>query len=186
MNMTRAFLTCAADYTAIALVIQNLSAMDSTMPAHDSSSDEPSWLPAAADGDVASELARLMERDLVFVMKFLGESQYRLQSHFQDFILAELAKSGIGRDTHPMISGFAETHALLMRDFVFAGVALTRQFRAAEMERLLGDTTAILRVDVWDQLRRHIEAAEAQFRRQIPHLEERLEAYRPPDREGSP
>lgn len=156
------------------------------MSANASGPDQPSWLPEQGGGDVASELARLMERDLVFVMKFLGESQYRLQNHFQDFILAELGKRGIGRETHPMISGFAETHALLMRDFVFAGVALTRQFRAEEMERLLGDTTAILRVDIWDQLRRHIETAEAQFREQMPSLAGRLDAYRPPERGEQP
>lgn len=155
-----------------------------TMPAREPGADGPSWLPETGAGDIAAELARLMERDLVFVMKFLGESQYRLQSHFQEFILAELAKRGITRETHPLIGGFAETHSLLLRDFVFAGVSLARQVRIEEMERLLGDTTALLRVDVWDQLRRHIDTAEAQFRSQMPHVEDRLEGYRPADRSG--
>ncbi|WP_197708048.1 hypothetical protein [Hartmannibacter diazotrophicus] len=117
-------------------------------------------------------------------MKFLGESQHQLQGHFQRFILARLAEQGIDGDTHPLIGGFAETHALMMRDFVFAGVSLSHQFRVEEMERLLGDTTSLLRVDIWDQLRRHIDTAEEQFREQLPQLESKLDAYRPPDKGG--
>ncbi len=67
-----------------------------------------------------------------------------------------------------------------MRDFVFSGVALAHQFRIDEMERLLGDTTSLLRVDIWDQLRGHIEMAEKQFEGQTPALERQLDAYRPP------
>ncbi|WAP67556.1 hypothetical protein [Jiella pelagia] len=68
----------------------------------------------------------------------------------------------------------------MMRDFVFSGVALSRQFRIEEIERLLGDASSLLRVDIWDELRRHIDVAEAQFAAQVPMMEERLETYRPP------
>lgn len=125
-----------------------------------------------------------MAGDLVFVMKFLGESQHRLQSHFQAFILKELAGHGIDQDSHPLIAGFAEVHALMMRDFVFSGVALSRQFRIEEIEKLLGDTTSLLKVDIWDELRRHIDAAEAQFCSQVPTMQKGLETYRPPGAGG--
>ncbi|WP_367193365.1 hypothetical protein [Amorphus sp. 3PC139-8] len=141
-----------------------------------------SWPKATAGDDVTADLARLMARDLVFVMRFLGESQYRLQQHFHDFIAEELARQGFTKETHPLIGGFVETHALVMRDFVFSGVALTHQVRIDEMERLLGDTTSVLRVDIWDQLRGHIDMAERQFKTQAPGLERQLEAYRAPSR----
>lgn len=132
--------------------------------------------------DVTADLVRLMPRDAVFVLRFLGESQLRVQRHFQDFIAAELARNGITPDTHPMIHGFIETHALTLRDFVFAGVGMAHQVRLAEMERLLGDTTSVLSVDVWDALRSHIETAESQFRAQADALPGQLETYRAPDR----
>jgi hypothetical protein len=149
------------------------------MPRSGSDPEQPSFAPTPG-GDVAADLARLMARDLVFVMRFLGESQHRLQGHFQEFILAELARAGVSRASHPLIGGFAETHALMMRDFVFAGVSLSRQFRIDEIERLLGDTTSLLRVDIWDQLRRHVEMAEEQFRGQLPRFAGELDRYLPP------
>ena len=148
------------------------------MSGNGSQPDETPWA-GNADGP-AAELLGLMAEDLVFVMKFLGESQNRLQTHFQTFILKELAGRGIDQDSHPLITGFAEVHALMMRDFVFSGVALSRQFRIEEIERLLGDASSLLRVDIWDELRRHIDVAEAQFAAQVPMMEERLETYRPP------
>ncbi|WP_214475433.1 hypothetical protein [Mesorhizobium sp. dw_380] len=116
---------------------------------------------------VTGDLVRLMPRDLVFVMRFMGESQYRLQSHFQDFIRAELAAGGVTTETHPMIHLFIENHAILLRDFVFSGVSLSRQFRVDEIERLTGDTTSMIRVDIWDQLKSHIETAEKQFHSRV-------------------
>ena len=86
------------------------------------------------------------------------ESQYRLQSHFQDFIMAELSATGVTQASHPMIHAFVERRAILLRDFVFSGVSLSRQIRVEELERLTGDT--MLRVDTWDQLRSHIDMAE--------------------------
>ncbi len=128
--------------------------------------------------DVTADLVRLMQRDLVFVMRFMGESQHRLQSHFQDFILAELSANGVTDDTHPMIHAFAERHAIMLRDFVFSGVSLTHQLRVEEVEQLTGNP--MIRVDIWDQLRNHIEMAEKQFRMQLPQLPTILEAWKAP------
>jgi hypothetical protein len=132
-----------------------------------------------ADG-VTGDLVRLMPRDLVFVMHFMGESQYRLQRHFQDFIRAELAAGGVTTETHPMIHLFIENHAILLRDFVFSGVSLSRQFRVDEIERLTGDTTSMIRVDIWDQLKSHIETAEKQFQSQAGTLPKLLSAFEKP------
>jgi hypothetical protein len=130
--------------------------------------------------DVAADLVKLMSRDLVFVMRFMGESQHRLQGHFQDFIRAELAARGVTQETHPMIHLFIESHAILLRDFVFSGVSLSRQFRVDEIERLTGDTTSVIRVDIWDQLKSHIETAEKQFASQAGSLDGLLTALEAP------
>lgn len=126
------------------------------------------------DQDVTTDLVRLMARDLIFTMRFLGESQHRLQRHFRDFIEAEMASAGMSQQSHPMIHAFIERHAITLRDFVFSGVALSHQFHVDEIERLMGDTTSLLRVDIWDDLKIHIEAAERQFRSQVPDLPELL------------
>ncbi|SFQ03387.1 hypothetical protein SAMN03159463_05426 [Mesorhizobium sp. NFR06] len=147
------------------------------MPSND---DSPGFSQSKQSDDVTAELVRLMPRDLVFVMRFLGESQHRLQSHFQDFIRAELAASGVTTQTHPMIHLFIESHAILLRDFVFSGVSLSRQFRIAEIERLTGDTTSMIRVDIWDQLKNHIETAERQFQSQVGGLPGLLSAFEKP------
>lgn len=131
---------------------------------------------------IASELSQRMQRDLVFVMRFLGESQHLMQAHFQSFILGELASREINEETHPLLHAFAERHAILLRDFVFSGVSLSRQFRIEEVERLTGDT--MIRVDLWDQLRSHIAMAEQQFRSQIPQLPAMLEAWKSPERDS--
>ncbi|WP_292194347.1 hypothetical protein [Mesorhizobium sp.] len=130
--------------------------------------------------DVSAELVRLMPRDLVFVMRFMGESQHRLQGHFQDFIRAELAARGVTAETHPMIHLFIESHSILLRDFVFSGVSLSRQFRIDEIERLTGDTTSMIRVDIWDQLKSLIETAEKQFHTQADGLSGLLSAFEKP------
>lgn len=148
-----------------------------TMP---SDNDSPGLPRPTQPDDVTAELVRLMPSDLVFVMRFMGESQHRLQSHFQDFIRAELAASGVTTETHPMIHLFIESHAILLRDFVFSGVSLSRQFRIAEIEHLTGDTTSMIRVDIWDQLKSHIETAEKQFQRQVDGLPGLLTAFEKP------
>jgi hypothetical protein len=149
------------------------------MPNDEDSRDPPPPMSRQADG-VTGDLVRLMPRDLVFVMRFMGESQYRLQSHFQDFIRAELAAGGVTPETHPMIHLFIESHAILLRDFVFSGVSLSRQFRVDEIERLTGDTTSMIRVDIWDQLKSHIETAEKQFQSQAGGLPSLLSAFEKP------
>jgi hypothetical protein len=78
-----------------------------------------------------------------------------------------------------MIHAFAEKHALMLRDFVFSGVSLSRQFRIEEMEELTGDT--MIRVDIWDQLRSYVSMAESQFRNQLPELPVVLEAWKSPE-----
>ena len=140
--------------------------------------NEPRSPLTPASGDITTELAGLMQRDLVFVMRFLGESQHLLQGHFQQFIVGELAAIGITGDTHPMIHAFAERHAILLRDFVFSGVSLSRQLRIEEVERLTGDT--MIRVDIWDQLQSHVAMAQRQFRAQLPELPAMLEDWKAP------
>jgi hypothetical protein len=79
-----------------------------------------------------------------------------------------------------MLSAFAETHALTLRDFVVSGVDIAHQFRIAEIERLTGDKSGLLRVDVWDQIKAHVAMAETQLQRQLTGMREQLEAYRAP------
>jgi len=149
------------------------------MPNDKDASGPPRPMSSHANG-VTGDLVKLMPRDLVFVMRFMGESQHRLQSHFQDFIRAELAAGGVTMETHPLINLFIENHAILLRDFVFSGVSLTRQFRVDEIERLTGDTTSMIRVDIWDQLKSHIETAEKQFQSQAGTLPKLLSAFEKP------
>ncbi len=135
---------------------------------------------AADNGHVADALFELMPRDAVFALRLLGESRSRLLEHFHALILAELAKLGATPETHPMISAFAETHALTLRDFVVSGVEIAHQFGIEEMERLTGNSTGLLRVDVWDRLKSHIAIAESQFQRQLLGMREQIEGYRAP------
>lgn len=137
------------------------------------------------DQDVTTDLVRLMPRDLIFTMRFLGESQHRLQRHFQDFIVAEMTSAGMTPQAHPMIHAFIERHAIMLRDFVSSGVSLSRQFHVDDIERLIGDTTSLLRVDIWDDLKSHIEAAEQQFRSQVPGLPQLLSAWETPTPKAS-
>jgi hypothetical protein len=130
--------------------------------------------------EVADALIELMPRDAVFVLRLLGESRSRLLQHFHALILAELAKLGATPETHPMLSAFAETHALALRDFVVSGVEIAHQFRVEEIEQLTGDSAGVLRVDVWDRLKSHIAAAESQFQRQLLGMREQIDAFRAP------
>jgi hypothetical protein len=129
---------------------------------------------------VADALIELMPRDAVFALRLLGESRSRLLEHFHALILAELAKLGATPESHPMLGAFAETHALRLRDFVVSGVEIAHQFRIEEIERLTGDSSGLLRVDVWDRLKSHIADAEAQFQRQLLGMRDEIEAYRAP------
>jgi hypothetical protein len=119
---------------------------------------------------VAEEIVRRAPQDLVFVMRFLGESQYRMMRHFQDFIRSEAARRGATAEEYPLLAHFVDAHAAELRDFVFNGVALSRHFRVGEIEFLTQDTEALMRVDIWDSLKSHIEAAERRFLAQAQDL----------------
>ena len=136
---------------------------------------------SADDAHVADTLFALMPRDAVFALRLLGESRSRLLEHFHAYILAEFAKIGATPETHPMIGAFAETHALVLRDFVVSGVEIAHQFGVEEIERLTGDSSGLLRVDVWDRLKNHVATAETQFQRQLLGLREQVDSYRAPN-----
>ena len=132
---------------------------------------------AAPDGaQVAEEIVRRAPQDLVFVMRFLGESQYRMMRHFQEFIRTEAARRGATAEEYPLFAHFVDAHAAELRDFVFNGVALSRHFRVGEIEFLTRDTEALMRVDIWDSLKSHIETAERQFQAQAQDLPKMLAA----------
>ena len=82
---------------------------------------------------VAEHLVRRSPQDLVFVMKFLGESQLLLHDHFRAYIADELARRGATLERHPLLQLFIDAHANELREFVFTGVSLSRQFRLPEM-----------------------------------------------------
>ena len=143
---------------------------------------------ASPDGEngehVANALVQMLPRDAIFSLRFLGESRVRLLEHFQAFIVGEFAKIGATPETHPMLGAFAETHAIALRDFVVSGVEFAHQFGLEHMERLMGDSSGLLRVDIWDHLKSHIGDAQAQFQRQLGGLASELEAYRAPTGRG--
>lgn len=134
--------------------------------AQDDSADERAVVAAM----VAEEIVRRASQDLVFVMRFLGESQYRMTRHFQSFIRGEIERRGATVDRYPLLAHFIDAHAAELRDFVFTGVSLSRQFRVGEIEVLTQDTEALLRVDLWDSLKNHIETAEQRFLAQAADL----------------
>lgn len=125
-------------------------------------SDPLSNKPADSRYTAEKIVARAPE-DLVFSMRFLGQSQEVLHNHFRSFLEARLADAGITPETHPMVNYFIDSHALELREFVVTGVALARQFRLGEIETLTGDVETQMRVDIWDALSTHIEMAEARF-----------------------
>ncbi|GMG83120.1 hypothetical protein LNKW23_23330 [Paralimibaculum aggregatum] len=136
------------------------------MPSRDGLSGEGEGGP----GEVAGSLVARAPQDVVFVMRFLGESQLLLQRHFKDYITEELGSRGASHDTHPLLQYFIDVHAAELRDFVFTGVSLSRQFPIREIEVLTGDTGNVMRVDLWDALRGHIEMAERKFRTEAEDL----------------
>lgn len=102
-------------------------------------------------------------QDLVFTMRFLGQSQEILHSHFRHFLERRLAAAGVTPDSHPLLPFFIDSHAVELRDFVVTGVALARPFRLGEIEILTGDVETLMRVDIWDAIASHIDMAEARF-----------------------
>ncbi|SEM51594.1 hypothetical protein SAMN04488103_101361 [Gemmobacter aquatilis] len=112
---------------------------------------------------IAQDVVARAPQDLVFTMRFLGQSQELLHSHFRAFLERALAEAGVTVAEHPLLPFFIDSHAVELRDFVFTGVSLARQFRLPEIETLTGDAETMLRVDIWDALANHIDMAEARF-----------------------
>lgn len=128
---------------------------------------------------LAGEIVNRADKDIVFAMKFLGESQIRVNNYFQKFIEHELAKRGVNRDNHALLQAFIDAHAAELREFVFTGVSLSRQFRMHEFEELLGDRTNVFRTDIWDTLSSYIKTAEDNFRAQAKDIPGLLARLRP-------
>lgn len=123
---------------------------------------------------LAQEVIARAPSDLLFVMQFVGETQYRVLKYFQDLVIRELELRGIRREDTALLQIFIDRHATEMRDFVFAGVALSRPIRVQEIERMMGDTTNVLRTDVWDALRSHIDMVETKFLAEADSLPRQL------------
>lgn len=119
---------------------------------------------------LAEAIVARASQDLVFVMQFVGETQYKVLKYFQDLVIRELEARGIRREDTALLQIFIDRHATEMRDFVFSGVALSRPFRIEEIERLTGDTTNVIRSDIWDSLRSHIGVVESKFVREADNL----------------
>lgn len=113
--------------------------------------------------NTAEAMVARAPQDLVFTMRFLGQSQEILHNHFRSFLQARLAAAGVTPETHPLLSYFIDSHAVELRDFVVTGVALALPFRLGEIEVLTGDVETLMRVDIWDAIASHIDMAEARF-----------------------
>jgi hypothetical protein len=137
---------------------------------------------------VASAMLDRADRDIAFVMRFVGESQYLLNRHFQTMIETELAKHNVVYGDHPFLRLFVEAHGRELTEFVLNTVTLTHQFGLQAFEQLAGDPMRLLRADLWDTLRSTIEGAEAHFVSSLGGLGEILEqvaAARPAPSAGS-
>jgi len=137
--------------------------------------DLPEGLRPRASGP-ASEIMARAERDVVLVVKFLGESQHILQRHFQDYVQAELEKRGITFGDHPLLLPFIETHGSELAEFVVTGIGLHHQFHLTAFEEMAGDPQQILRLDIGNTLQSYIEQAEAHFISGIGGLQQILAA----------
>lgn len=129
-----------------------------------------------ASGGVAAEIMERAERDLVFVAKFLGESQHILQRHFQRYVQDELEKCDITFGDHPLLLPFIETHSSELAEFVVTGVGLHHQFHLTAFEKMAGDPQRLLRLDIWSTLQSYIDKAEAHFVSDIGGLRQILAA----------
>lgn len=112
---------------------------------------------------VATAILANADRDVAFILRLTGASLEVLTRHFQSFIEGELQRCGVAYGDHPLLRLFVETHARELSDFVVSGIGLTHQFGLETFERLGGDRMRLLRTDLWDTLRSHIEAAERHF-----------------------
>lgn len=121
---------------------------------------------SAEDSSSRSTAAAMVARapqDVVFTLRFLGQSQEILHSHFRAFLETRLAEAGVTVENHPLLPFFIDSHAVELRDFVATGVSLARPFRLAEIEILTGDAETLMRVDIWDAIASHIDMAERRF-----------------------
>jgi len=112
---------------------------------------------------VAAAILNHADRDIAFILRLTGESLELLTRHFQSFIEEQLERNGVVYGDHPLLRLFVETHARELTDFVVSGVGLAHQFGLQTFERMAGDRLRLLRADLWDTLRSHIEAAERHF-----------------------
>jgi hypothetical protein len=118
---------------------------------------------AATASEIASQIIDRADRDVALVVQLVGESQYLLVRHFETFIEGELGRRGLVYGAHPLLRPFIETHARELADFVSSGVALRHRFGLQAFENLTGDPLRLLRADLWDSLRSHIEDAQRHF-----------------------
>jgi hypothetical protein len=113
--------------------------------------------------ELASTILDKAERDVVFTLRIRGESLDLLSRHFQGFIERSLESNGVNYGDHPLLRLFVETHGRELTDFVVNGMALSHQMDLKAFERFGGDSTHLLRADIWDSLRGYIESAELHF-----------------------
>ncbi|MBO6550686.1 MAG: hypothetical protein JJ964_13835 [Rhizobiales bacterium] len=121
-------------------------------------------------GKITNALLDRAKEDLVFKMDFLGESQHLLFNHFRELILQELKSQGLKPDEDPLLGLFAEAHAAELRDFVFTGVSLQKLLRFKQIEELIGVSSSLMLVDIWDTLEDLIDMAEKKFAEQAQDL----------------
>lgn len=145
------------------------------MTERDTSGSLPEGLQPKATGPAGEIMARA-ERDLVFVVKFLGESQHILQRHFQAYVRDQLESRGITFGDHPLLLPFIETHGSELAEFVITGIGLHHQFHLTAFEKMQGDPQQLLRLDISNTLQSYIEQAEAHFVSGIGGLQQILAA----------
>ncbi|WP_018391474.1 hypothetical protein [Ancylobacter sp. FA202] len=121
----------------------------------------PAHVPRASE--LASTILDKVERDVVFTLRIRGESLDLLSRHFQGFIERALGANGVDYGDHPLLRLFVESHSRELTDFVVNGMALSHQIDLKAFERFGGDSTHLLRADIWDSLRSYIESAEQHF-----------------------
>ena len=119
--------------------------------------------PLLSAADVASRIIEHADRDVAFIVRLVGDSLHLIVEHFHVFIERELASNGVGYGDHPLLRPFIETHARELAEFVVTGIGLAHRFTLQEFEKTRGDPLRLLRVDLWDNLRSHIEHGERQF-----------------------
>jgi hypothetical protein len=112
---------------------------------------------------VASRVLLTADRDVAFVLQIVGESRQVLSNHFYTFIESSLRTKGVTYQDHPFLRPIIEGHSRDLMNFVHGGVALHHQLSLSCLGATPVDPLNLLRVDLWDSLRTHIEQAEAKF-----------------------